>query len=49
MSNLRKPIREIEELAKARDVVGTDETLREITAAFDEADKELDEASGFDD
>lgn len=49
MSNLRKPIREIEELAKARDVVGTDETLREITAAFDEADKELDEASGLDD
>jgi len=49
MSNLRKPIREIEELAKARDVVGTDETLREITAAFDEADKELDEASSFDD
>ncbi|MEN9792429.1 MAG: hypothetical protein RL330_507 [Actinomycetota bacterium] len=49
MSNLRKPIREIEELAKARDAVGTDETLREITAAFDEADKELDEASGIDD
>lgn len=44
MTNLRKPIREIEDLAKAREVVGTDDTLREITAAFDEADKELDEA-----
>jgi len=41
MSNLRKPIREIEELATARDVVGSDETLKEIAAAFNEADKEL--------
>lgn len=48
MSNLRKPIREIEELAKARQVEGSDETLKEITAAFDQAESDL-HAADYDD
>ena len=41
MSNLRKPITEVEALAKARQVESGDETLREITAAFDQVESDL--------
>jgi DNA recombination protein RmuC len=47
MTSLRKPIREIEDLAKARGVESSDETLKEVTAAFgelDKAERELDKA-----
>ena len=41
MSNLRKPITEVEALAKARQVESGDETLREITAAFNQVESDL--------
>lgn len=49
MSNLRKPIREIEDLAKARGVESSDETLKEVTAAFGELDKAERELNKADD
>lgn len=47
MSNLRKPIREIDELTKAQGVLASDETLLSVQAAFKEieqAESELDES-----
>ena len=41
MSNLRKPILEVEALAKARQIESGDETLKEIAAAFDQAESDL--------
>ena len=48
MSNLRKPILEVEALAKARQIEGGDETLKEIAEAFDQAESDL-EASDDED
>lgn len=35
MSNLRVPLAKVEDLAKKREIEGSDETLKEITAAFE--------------
>ena len=43
MSNLRKPLREIEALAEAREIAGSDQTLAEITQAFDIAESDEDD------
>ncbi len=43
MSNLRVPLNKVEELAKKREIEGSDETLKEITAAFEAADDPSDE------
>ena len=48
MSNLRKPIREIDELTKAQGVLASDETLLSVQAAFKEieaAETELDDSA----
>jgi DNA recombination protein RmuC len=47
MSNLRKPIREIDELTKAQGILSSDETLQSVQDAFKEieaAENELDES-----
>ncbi|MFN5600851.1 MAG: hypothetical protein ACK48T_01860, partial [Acidimicrobiaceae bacterium] len=48
MSNLRKPIREIDELTKAQGVLASDETLLSVQEAFKEieqAESELDDSA----
>ena len=47
MSNLRKPIHEIDALTKTQGVMGSDETLLSVQAAFKEieaAETELDDS-----
>ena len=43
MSNLRVPLAKVEDLAKKREIEGSDETLKEITAAFESSDDVTDD------
>jgi DNA recombination protein RmuC len=43
MSNLRVPLIKVEDLAKKREIEGSDETLKEITAAFEASDDNADD------
>lgn len=44
MANLRKPLNELEDLAKRRGIEGDGDTLAGIVQAMEEADRELDDA-----